>query len=76
MLLAMVLAATAVAAAMQSPPQKFVPAPIAPSDIVVRIEPVGVTPSKVNPTSPAVAGTRLVLIYSGWHAFRLARPNR
>ena len=47
---------------MQSPPQKFVPAPIAPSDIVVRIEPVGVTPSKVNPTSPAVAGTRLVLI--------------
>jgi hypothetical protein len=47
---------------MQSPPQKFVPAPVAASDIVVRIEPVGVTPAKINPTSPIVAGTRLILI--------------
>jgi hypothetical protein len=61
-LLTLVLATTAVAAAMQSPPQKFVPAPIVQSDIVVRMEPVGVTPAKVNPTSPTVAGSRLVLI--------------
>ena len=61
-LLTLVLAATSVAAAMQAPPQKFVPAPVAPSDIVVRIEPVGVAPAKINPTSPVVAGTRLILI--------------
>ena len=55
-------ATTVVAAAVQSPPQKFVPAPVAPSDIVVRIEPVGVTTAKINPTSPIVAGGKLILI--------------
>ena len=61
-LFTLALATTAVAAAVQSPPQKFVPAPVAPSDIVVRIEPVGVAPAKINPTSPVVAGQRLILI--------------
>ena len=60
--ISLLLATTAVATARQSPPQKFVPSPIAPSDIVVRIEPIGVMNAKTNPNSPIVAGERLVLI--------------
>ena len=37
-LLVLAMATTAVAAAMQSPPQKFVPATVAPSDLIVRID--------------------------------------
>jgi hypothetical protein len=60
--IAVALATIAGAEAKQSPPQKYMPAPIAPSDLMVRIDAVGVTPAKVNPTSPVVAGTRLILI--------------
>ena len=59
---ALLLTTTAVATAIQAPPQKFVPAAILPSDIVVRIEPAGATSAKVNPTSPIVAGGKLILI--------------
>ena len=56
------LATATFVAARQSPPQKFVPAPVAVSDIVVRVEPVGVTAARINPTSPIVAGGKLILI--------------
>jgi hypothetical protein len=44
------------------PAQKFVPDPIQPSDLKVRLDLVGTMPSKTNPTSPAVAGSTLLLI--------------
>src|SRR5688572_4758747 len=56
------LVSLAVAFVLQAPPQKFVPTPVQPSDLVVRLEPIGTMPAPVNPTSPAVAGSRLILI--------------
>jgi hypothetical protein len=51
-----------VAAVFQAPPQKFVPDPVQSSDLKVRLDLVGMMPSKTNPTSPAVAGSTLLLI--------------
>ena len=51
-----------VAGALQAPPQKFVPEPVQPSDLKVRLDLVGTIPTKVNPTSPALAGSTLLLV--------------
>jgi len=56
------VAVLAAALVLQAPPQKFVPAPVQPSDLVVRLEPIGTMTGAVNATSPAVAGSRLILI--------------
>ena len=56
------VASLAIAFILQAPPQKFVPTPVQPSDLVVRIDVVGTMPATVNPTSPVVAGSRLILI--------------
>jgi hypothetical protein len=53
------------AAAFQAPPQKFVPDPVQPSDLTVRLDLVGAIPSKENPTSPTVAGSSMLLIDQG-----------
>ncbi len=54
--------AAVLAAAFQAPPQKFVPDPVQASDLTVRLDLVGAIPTKINPTSPAVAGSSLLLI--------------
>ena len=55
-------AALLIAGTFQAPPQKFVPDPIQPSDLKVRLDLVGTMPSRTNPTSPAAAGSSLLLI--------------
>ncbi len=55
----------AIVAAVQAPPEKFVPDPVQPSDLKITLELVGTMPSKVNPTSPAVAGSSLLLVDQG-----------
>jgi hypothetical protein len=57
-----VVAAGMLAAAFQAPPEKFVPDPVQASDLTVRLDRVGAIPTKVNPTSPTVAGSSLLLI--------------
>jgi hypothetical protein len=57
------------AAVFQGPPQKFVPDPVQPSDLKVRLDLVGTMPSKTNPTSPAVAGSTLLLVDQGGALF-------
>jgi hypothetical protein len=54
--------AAVLAAAFQAPPQKFVPDPVQPSDLTVRLDLAGAIPTKANPTSPAVAGSSLLLV--------------
>jgi hypothetical protein len=54
----------------QSPPQKFVPNPVKPSDLTVRLEPVGQMPTKINPNSPVVAGADLLLVDEGGYIYR------
>jgi len=56
-------------AAFQAPPQKFVPDPVQSSDLKVQLDLVGTMPSKTNPTSPAVAGSTLLLIDQGGALF-------
>ena len=56
---------TALITTQQIPRQKFVPPPTAASDLVVRLDHVGTIPTHANPTSPAVAGSRLLLIDQG-----------
>jgi len=56
------LVITVIASAWQAPPQKFVPDPVQPSDLKVRLDLVGTMPTDVNPTSPAVAKSSLLLI--------------
>ncbi|HKW00873.1 MAG TPA: hypothetical protein VJN96_13695 [Vicinamibacterales bacterium] len=58
-----------VAVLFQAPPQKFVPDPVQSSDLKVRLDLVGTMPSKTNPTSPAVAGSTLLLIDQGGALF-------
>ena len=66
----------AVSGVMQGgPPQKIVPDPVQPSDLKVRVDLVGAMPSTTNPTSPAVAGSSLLLIDQAgalftWHDSR------
>jgi hypothetical protein len=57
------------ASAAQVPRQMFVPDPGQPSDLRVMLDPVGAMPSKINPTSPAVAGSTLLLIDQGGSLF-------
>jgi hypothetical protein len=57
------------AAVLQAPPQKFVPDPVQSSDLKVQLDLVGTMPSKTNPTSPAVAGSTLLLIDQGGALF-------
>jgi hypothetical protein len=54
--------AAVLVAAFQAPPQKFVPDPVQGSDLTVRLDLVGAIPTRINPTSPAVAGSSLLLI--------------
>jgi hypothetical protein len=54
--------ALSVSGVLQAPPQKFVPDAIQPSDLKVRLDLGGTMPSKTNPTSPAVAGSALLLV--------------
>ena len=56
-------------AVFQAPPQKFVPDPVQSSDLKVQLDLVGTMPSKTNPTSPAVAGSTLLLIDQGGALF-------
>jgi len=62
----------------QAPPQKFVPDPVQSSDLVVRLDAVGSMSSHQNPTSPAVAGSTLLLIDQAVGVYRwtgsLAEP--
>lgn len=48
--------------AWQAPPQKFVPDPVQASDLTVRLDLVGAMSSHLNPTSPTLAGSTLLLI--------------
>jgi hypothetical protein len=59
-----------VALLLQAPAQKFVPAPIEPSDIVVRLDPAGRMPPGRNATSPVAAGSTLLLIDQGGELWR------
>ena len=61
-----VVLATAV---FQAPARKFIPDPVQSSDVKVRLDLVGTMPSKTNPTSPAVAGSTLLLIDQGGALF-------
>lgn len=54
--------AIALTVLVQGPPQKFVPDIVQASDLKVRLDLVGAMPSHTNPTSPAVAGSSLLLI--------------
>ena len=54
----------------QSPPQRFVPELARPSDLTVRLDPVGQIPTRTNPTSPAVAGNELLLVDEGGYIYR------
>lgn len=56
----------------QAPPQKpgLTPKASSPSDLRVRVERIGVMPTHANPTSPAVAGSHLLLIDQGGYLYR------
>jgi len=61
---------TVTTAAGQTPAQKFTPTAIKTSDIQVRIDSAGRIPSKINPTSPVVAGPDLLLVDQGGFIYR------
>jgi hypothetical protein len=54
----------------QAPKQAFVPSPVQDSNLSVRLDLVGRMPSKINPTSPTVAGSQLLLIDQGGFVYR------
>jgi hypothetical protein len=54
----------------QAPKQKFVPKPVLASNLTVRLDLMGRIPTKTNPTSPAVAGSELLLIDQGGFVYR------
>ena len=55
---------------LQAPAQKFVPAPIESSDLVVRLDPAGRMAPGRNATSPVAAGSTLLLIDQGGELLR------
>jgi hypothetical protein len=48
----------------------LVPSPVKPSDLEVRLDLVGHMPTNTNPTSPVVAGSRLLLIDQAGYIYR------
>ncbi len=67
----------------QAPKQAFVPSPVRDSNLSVRLDLVGRMPSKINPTSPTMAGSQLLLIdqigfvyrWDGTSAVKLLTPS-
>jgi hypothetical protein len=55
---------------LQAPAQKFVPPPVQPSNLTLRIEPAGRMAAGRNSTSPVAAGSTLLLIDQGGELFR------
>jgi hypothetical protein len=51
-------------------PPEFSPSAVKESDLKVRFDLVGRIPTKVNPTSPVVAGSQLLLIDQGGAIYR------
>jgi hypothetical protein len=57
-----IVATLVMVGAWQAPPEKFVPDPVQPSDLTVRLDLVGTMSPHQNPTSPTLAGSTLLLI--------------
>ncbi len=69
-MLAVVVASFVTIIRIPSAQDQLVPDPVKPSDLQVRLDLVGRIPTNTNPTSPAVAGSALLLIDQAGYIYR------